>query len=455
MQRVDSIAGDIGLRRPTARGRTASLLLVLLTLAYAVAMIDRTILVLLIGPIEHDLNLSDTQFGVLQGVAFAVFYVVAGLPIGALVDRFPRVLVIGAGMLLWSSATVASAFAGGFGSLFAARTAVAVGEASLNPAAYSLFSDVFARERLGRAIGIFSTGAAIGTGLAYLVGGALLSRAHGLADVVVPVLGPVRIWQLAFLVAGLPGIVLALLIARLQEPARRAAHDVGAAGAAGMAKFFAGHRRTLLLIFTASGCQTLLLYAFMTWSPALLLRSHGLSGGQAGLILGLSNTVLGISGFYFGGYLADRWWRAGRRDAHMQVGFWAHVMILPIGLIAALAAPTAVAVPAVCFLNFLQFGTGPATIAGLQLVTPPHLRGRTSALLMMATTLGGVGLGPVGVALLNDHVFGPQAVGRSLAVVVAVVAPLAILLFHRGRRALADDLAKLDLDDAGRLSATA
>lgn len=422
----------------TVAGATGSStkMVILLTLAYAIAMIDRTILVLLIGPLQRDLQISDTQFGLLQGAAFAAFYVLAGLPIGLAIDRLPRVRIISAGLLLWSCATVASAFAGGFATLFAARVAVAVGEASLNPAAYSLLASTFPKARLGKAIGIFSTGAAIGTGLAFLVGGALLAQQRSYNDFVVPIIGPMHVWQLAFLVAGVPGLILAAFISRLREPTRQKQAKVPLAGR--WWPFFLAHRRALLLVFGASSCQTMLLYTFMTWSPALLLRSHGFSGGQAGLVLGLSNVVFGIAGFYSGGYLADRWWKQGRADAHMRVGFLAHCLILPLGLLASLATSWTLAVPALCLLNFLQFGTGPAAITGLQLMTPADLRGRSSAILLMATTMAGVGLGPLMVALLNDYLFhSPAGVGLSMAIVVAVVTPLGIILFAKGRSAVA------------------
>jgi MFS family permease len=420
------------------------LMLVLLTLGYALAMVDRTVVVLLIGPLQHDLHLSDTQFGLLQGATFALFYVIAGLPIGALIDRLPRVLIVSAGLALWSSATILSAFASGFGSLFVARTAVAVGEASLSPAAFSLLADTFPKARLGRAIGIFSMGAAIGSGVAYFIGGALLGAQRGHADFHLPLIGALHIWQLAFLIAGAPGILLALIFGRLSEPLRRTAHRPANGDQPSWWSFFLGNRRVLLLVFGATGSQTLLLYAFMTWAPAMLLRDHHIPGAEVGLILGLASMVFGIAGFWSGGYLADRWWKAGRPSAHMSVGFWAHVLILPLGLIAALATPIALVVPALCLLNFLQVGVGPSTIAGLQLMTPPDLRGRTSAILMMAATLCGVGVGPLTVAVLNDYVFGSQHdVGRSLACVVAVVCPLAILLFFNAGPPLARGIVAL------------
>jgi MFS family permease len=439
----------VGLEQAQLRSTTqpgAWRLLALLTAAYAVAMIDRTILVPLIGYVQHDLAISDTQFGLLQGLAFALFYVLASIPLGYLVDKTNRVLVITAGLLLWSGATVVSAFANNFGVLFLGRTTVAIGEASLNPATFSLLSDVFSKEQLGRAIAIFSMGAAIGTGLAFIIGGVLIKLLEGRAYVQLPVLGALKVWQVAFLAAGTPGIVLAMIIFSLREPARRSnVARAGTAVARSWLGFFKSRRAAILCVYGATSCQLLLLYAFMTWAPALLIRDHNMPGAQVGLIMGLASSLFGIAGFYVGGSLADRWWKQGCRDAHLRVGFWAHCLILPLGLVAALAPQSGFAIAAICLLNALQVGTGPPTIAGLQLMTPGSLRGRTSAIMMAVATLAGVTLGPLFVALLNDHVYHAHGqVGRSLATVVLIVCPIAIILFGRGRSRVAEAISLVE-----------
>lgn len=418
--------------------------LVLLSAAYVVAMIDRTVLVPLIGYVQHDLSITDTQFGLLQGLAFSLFYVIASIPLGYWIDRTSRILVISAGLTLWSVATVTSAFAGSFGVLFTSRTAVAVGEATLNPAAFSLLADIFPKEKLGRVIAIFQMGASVGTGLAFIIASVLVSIFHNQTFVAVPLIGTLKIWQVAFLVAGVPGIVLALAIVRLREPLRRSLNSNNAALASSWWHFFKKRHVSLALIYLATSCQLLLLYAFMTWAPAMLLRDHHMAPAHVGLVMGLSASLFGIVGFYAGGSLADRWWKAGRRDAHLRVGLWAHCAMLPLGVMAALTHQTALAVVAVCLVNALQVGTGPSTIAGLQLMTPGPLRGRTSSIMMAVATLIGVTLGPLSVALLNDHVFKTIGhVGYSLATVCVIVCPIAIILFGLGKSRVAHAISLL------------
>jgi MFS family permease len=429
-------------------------MLMVLSAAYAIAMIDRTILVPVIGYVQNDLAITDTEFGLLQGLAFALFYVLASIPLGYLIDRGNRVVVITVGLAVWSGATVLSAFASNFGVLFAGRTTVAVGEASLNPAAFSLLSDVFSKEHLGRAVALFSMGAAIGTGLAYVIGGALVGWMHGRVQIDFPLVGNLRVWQIALLAAGSPGLILAAIVFRLREPARSAASRTTAAvPTQSWFRFVKSRRAAILCVYGGSACQVLLLYSFMTWAPALLLRDHHLPGGQVGLIMGLISVAFGIAGFYAGGSLADRWWREGHRDAHMRVGFWAHCALLPLGVIAALTPRTEISILAIGLVNFLQVGTGPATISGLQLMTPGTLRGRTSAVMMTVVTLAGVTLGPLSVALLNDRVFHTHVeVGHSLAIVVLIVCPLAILLFGLGRTRVANAISRLESEIADRCS---
>jgi MFS family permease len=152
--------------------RRAWLVVGLCMVAYVFSFIDRQILALLIGPIQADLKLSDTQFGLLQGLAFSLFYATMGIPIASLADRHPRPLIITVAVAFWSLATMACGLAGTFMALFLARLGVGAGEAGLSPATYSLIGDLFPRERLGRAIGVYSMGSFLGAGIAFLVGAA-------------------------------------------------------------------------------------------------------------------------------------------------------------------------------------------------------------------------------------------------------------------------------------------
>jgi MFS family permease len=409
---------------------------VLLTLAYLFALLDRTVLTLLIGPIQQDLHITDTQFGLLQGLTFAIFYLLGGLPLGWLVDRTSRVRIITLGVAAWSVMTMLSGFAGSFIQLFLLRVGVGIGEASLNPATYSLLADWFPRNRLSRAIAAFTSGSMLGTGLAYAFGGALVhlfGARHGIA---LPIVGTMQIWQVAFLAAGAPGLVLALLLMTLREPPRKqhvAPHAEVTQGA--LITFLRQRRLVIALHFGAFSCMVVLIYSFFTWGPALLLRSHGLSAGIVGIIMGSATGIFGVLGFFGGGALADYWLRKGHVDAHMKVGVWAMTAALPVGLTVSLTKSPALASAGMCCLIFLLMAPTPAGVAGLQLITPQQLRGRISALFMVVANFAGLGLGPVLVPLLTDHVFGSKsAVNLSLAIITALTAPLSVVGFAFARR---------------------
>lgn len=179
-------------------------------LAYIFSFIDRQILALMIEPIKADLQLSDTQFSLLHGLAFSLFYAVMGLPLAYIADRFSRPKLISIGIIVWSLATATCGLSKNFIQLFLSRMAVGVGEAALSPAAYSMFS----KDKLGRAVGIYSIGAFLGGGIAFLVGGYVINLLKGVTLIEVPLLGALKAWQIAFLVVGLPGIIIGLLCTR-------------------------------------------------------------------------------------------------------------------------------------------------------------------------------------------------------------------------------------------------
>ena len=409
----------------------------LLTCAYIFSMLDRTILTLLIEPIQNDLGISDVQFGLLHGLTFAIFYLLAGLPLGWLADRGPRVAVVAAGVMMWSAATVASGFATRFGQLFVARIGVAVGEAALNPPTFSMLADMFPKQKLSRAVAVFSSGAMIGTALAFALGGGLIALLNEQPAVDMPVLGSTRLWQVAFLAAGAPGVVLALLILlTIKEPARRAGstHVAAKDSVSELLPFLMRRRTVLLLHVSAFSCQNVMVFAFLTWFPALLLRVHEVPTALVGLIMAIASGGGGLLGYYIGGAAGDRWWQKGRRDAHLRVGLIACLLVLPLGIFAGLSGNLAATSIAIGLAIALIVSPAPPGIAALQMVTPPELRGRVSALFMMIASLIGLGLGPVVVAMLTDYVFvSKNGVGKSLAATTAIFGPLAIAAFAAGR----------------------
>src|SRR5579864_6878605 len=192
-----------------------------LTAVYTLSFVDRTILSLLVPSIKRDLGVSDTQIGVLQGLAFSVFYTLMGLPIGRIADRWNRRNLIVGGILVWSLFTTLGSVAKSYLLLFLTRIGVGVGEATLSPAGYSMLSDYFPKRKLGVAISVFYMGVFIGTSLALLVGGTTVDMLARTPTIAVPVLGTMASWRLTFVIVGLPGVLFALLARTIREPVRR------------------------------------------------------------------------------------------------------------------------------------------------------------------------------------------------------------------------------------------
>src|SRR5271169_1284871 len=201
--------------------RYAWYVVLILMVCYTLSFVDRQILSLLVGPMKRDLAISDTRIGLLQGVAFALFYGLMGLPLGHLADTRNRRNVIIVGVVLWSFLTGACSAAKSFWSLFVARMGVGVGEATLSPSAFSLISDYFPKEKLGVALSVYSMGIFIGSGLALIAGGSVVDAVIRMPVVTLPLLGAVAPWRFTFLIVGAPGLAIALLLYTVREPVRR------------------------------------------------------------------------------------------------------------------------------------------------------------------------------------------------------------------------------------------
>ena len=194
-----------------------------LTFVYVFSFVDRQIFSLLVRPLRHDLHISDTQVSYLIGLGFVVFFALFGIPIGRLADIYSRRLIIALGLVTWSLFTAACGLAHTFPQMLLLRMGVGAGEAALSPAAYSLITDYFPRNRLATAISVYSMGIYIGSGLALIVGGMVVEETSRMPAVQVPVLGLMASWRLTFLIVGGPGALVSLLVLTVREPLRRAA----------------------------------------------------------------------------------------------------------------------------------------------------------------------------------------------------------------------------------------
>jgi MFS family permease len=400
------------------------------------SFVDRMILNLLIEPIRRDFQISDTEISLLIGFSFALFFAVMGLPLGRLADRVNRRGLICVGVSAWSIATAACGLASNFWALFAARIAVGSGEATLSPAAYSIITDYFPRERLGRALAVYSLGAPVGSGAALMIGGGVVNLVLGLPPLELPLIGPLQAWQLTFFCVGLPGLLVAALMLTVREPERRGRVAETQQVPIREVARFVGQRR---LIFGshlfAISMIAIVMYGAVAWIPQLFVRSYGMRVGDVGLIYGAIFMVCGVAGILVGGSVADRLFSRGFADAHFRTILISVLSMLPF-MVAMPLMPTAelafvVMVPAV-FCSSLFGGSAPAA---LQLITPNELRGQVSAMYFLTVTIVGLGFGPTVYAAMTDYLFGDDAALRySIALVAATVLPAAAFALSLGIR---------------------
>lgn len=408
----------------------------LLALANILSYLDRIIINLLVQPIQKDLGINDTQFGMLQGLAFGLFYTLLALPIGRLVDSRPRKTIIVAGVTTFSLFSLFSGLSRSFGQLFMARAGVGAGEASLTPAAYSLIPDLFPPEQLGRGISVFTMTAFIGIGLAYIAGGAAIAFVSAADFGWFPPMDRMVGWQRVFVLVALPGLFVALLLLLLlPEPVRRGRSGAGQVSIRKAVQHMREQAPLFTPMFGGFAMITLASYASAVWTPAFFIRSHGWTPAQIGLWVGLGYLFLGPLGALGAGRWCDSLTGRSVKDAPLRV---ASISALVSGLLSALSPvmPTAELALAVLLLS-VPFGTMAFPMAGtaIGLVTPNELRGQVSALYMLVINAVGLGLGPMLVGAMSDYLFtGPDGVRFGLAVVNLVTAPMAFWLLRRTRR---------------------
>lgn len=395
-------------------------LIFVLLLAYTFSFIDRQILSLLVEPMKRDLAITDTEMSLLQGLSFAIFYTLMGLPLGRLADRKSRRGIIAASIFFWSIMTGACGLAKNYWHLFITRMGVGIGEAGLSPAAYSLIADSVEKKHLSKAISVYTMGIYIGGGLALIVGGLVIQWANSFTTVSLPIIGEIYTWQAVFLAVGLPGILLVPLMFTLREP-QTYTQKKSTSSIADVFSFFKENRKTILLHNFGAALASVAGYGALAWVPSYLIRVHGLSSSEVGFTFGLIVLFAGAGGVLTGGTIADRLYRKGRVDAKMRVAMWAMLLgIIPTlfyPLLSSLIPVLGLLTLSTFFANFMM-GLGPAAI---QEAVPHTMRGQFSALYLFIVNLIGLGLGPTLVALCTDYLFGaPALVGYSLLVVTSL-----------------------------------
>lgn len=390
----------------------------MVTLVFVVNMLDRQILGILLPQIRAEFHLSDTALGLLAGPTFAVIYSVMGVPLAMLADRTNRRNLIAAALALFSATTVLCGMAGNFLQLLLARFGTGIGEAGTAPAINAMIADVYPPERRAGALSVYCAGANAGILLAFF-GGGLLAQTAG--------------WRMAFLAAGVPGLVLAaLFLVLVREPAR------------GTRQQSYNPISALRLLWPQPGFRPIVLgaaltstsgYAAITFIPSFLTRSHHMRPVEIGITLALSTGLLGFAGTMLPGLFADR---RGDAGFGLRVSAIGMVAALPFTAIFYLAgnpalAIAALSVPALVATSYL----GPC-MAAVQNMATGGMRAQAAALPLLIITLIGLGIGPQMVGIISDVLrphFGEQSLRYALLFNI-VPSGLAALCFWQASRSL-------------------
>lgn len=413
--------------------------LALLVVVYVFNFIDRTILSILLEPIKNEFSLSDTQLGFLSGLAFALFYTILGIPIARWADRGVRRTIIALAVFVWSGMTALTGFAQSFSMLLAARIGVGIGEAGCSPPAHSLLSDYFPSERRATALATYSLGIPIGSGVGYLAGGWLAEWFD---------------WRTAFIVVGLPGIVLAGIVQlTLREPIRGAYDDAAHTPDANKPAIPLGQVIRFMLSLPSfrhmafgAALHSFYGYGAGAFNPAFFVRSHGLSTGEIGTWLAAIGFTGGVLGTYLGGFLSDR---IAQRDVrwYMWLPALSTAIYVPFAFLLYLW-PTphtalALALPG-ALLGSMYLGP---TFAMTQTLVRPEMRALASAILLFIINLIGLGFGPQGVGILSDMLhsaYGVESLRYALLITVVGFAMWSVLHYTLAARTLAEDLRAKD-----------
>jgi MFS family permease len=424
-------------------------MLAIITIAYICSGADRFVLTLLVVPIKAALRLSDTQVGLLQGLAFLFIYSVAGIPAGYFVDRLHRVRLLAASVVVWSAMTVGCAFAQQFVPLLIGRGGVAIGEATIVPTFYSLMADRFSPARRGMAIGLHLSVATLCSGGILLAGGALVAGLVRHGPFMIPHLGVFAPWQATLAIFGAPGLVIAPLVLLMKEPARHKASGRSETHPS-VRRFYASNAGTLAIHHLAIGLCGIVVNAGMTWGAPFMMRVHGWTLSQVGPIVGLA--FLGASvGLFGGGLLSDRLSRSGDRARFVFWGASAFAGAVCGGAFPLVAdGGLAVALFGLAiFLANVPFG---GVVAALNEIVDNRVRGTVAAIFGLTFSIFS-SAGPLVVGILNDTTFrGHAGIQNSLELVVPtcfLVSGLLFLLliapFRRSTLAVSDEATRVAL----------
>ena len=386
----------------------------------------------MVQPIRAELGLTDFQISLLHGLAFAIAYALFALPIGFFVDRTSRRRIIYFGMTVWSSATALVGLTRTFPQLFAARMAVGAGEAALNPAAYSIISDSFPKRRLTFAIVVYVCGAATANALSIMFVGSLITATAEMETIAIPVVGNLKPWRAIFMLVGLAGLLMALLIFTIYEPARRNRISKSTLPLLAVWDFLKGRASFFTCHFMGFSLIHLIAYAISAWLPTYMMRKFGWSARDVGFVYA-AEVMVGVPFTLAVGWFVDRRFHRGQTDIHLIV-YAMLILLCAVLIVGATTTSHAWVAASLIVLGLPMLSYSGIAAAALQLASPNEFRGQITAMFLFMAIALGQGLGPSVPAALTDFLFqDDQKVGWSMALTIAIVAPIAAGLLCLGR----------------------
>ena len=413
-----------GLEQPTKK---LTRYLAVLFLVSTVSFMDRQILAILLEPIKHDLGASDTEMGLLTGFAFVLFFALASVPIARAADRYSRRNIIAVALTFWSVMTILSGYVASFLQLAAARVGLGIGEAATAPAAHSMISDLFPKDRRPAPLALLAVAAPVGTMIAFTIGG-ILNAAIG--------------WRMTLVALGAPGLILTvLMLLTIREPRRGASetepvdarhyglhHTIG----------YLSSLRSLRYLAAGASLNVFAGSALLVWSAPFLIRVHGMNTDEAGAWLGITTGIGGIAGTVLGGLAAQR---LARTDPAWLLRLPAVTSALAVPFVLLFLTLPASSAPVMNLgASFFGWGLLGPVLALTQTLAKVRMRALASALVTLVVNLIGAGLGPLTVGVSSDLLassFGPSSIRYALLVPAVTAQFGAALCFSRGARHVA------------------
>ncbi|WP_198155845.1 spinster family MFS transporter [Herbaspirillum autotrophicum] len=403
--------------------------LAIVTLIYACHFLDRMMIAIIIEPARHEFHLTDSQIGVLTGLAYGATFALAGIPLGLLIDRVNRVKLLAVLVTIWSGMTTLSGFAQSYTQLLLARMGVGASEAGGSPTSLSMISDLFPPEKRSTAVGFFFLSNAIGAVLSIVIGGFVAAH-YG--------------WRAAMLIAGIPGLLLGVtLLLTVREPKRGAMENAGAPPATRVAASlpqvfsYIVRNKSMLHLLAGVSLTTAGVATIGSWLPAFMMRFHGFDIKQAGFAVAMASGFCGAIGSVLGGMMSDRFAKTNPRR-RMDISMGVCLVAALTGALAALVGSGVGAVAMMSLTQMIAFVVFPAAFAAMLGITSANMRGTVSASMQVCTNLLGYGIGPFMVGVFSDFYGGDQSLRYAMITVMCICFPWGAVHFWLAARAWKD-----------------